>query len=63
MLNWFLLFFFFSQSDVKGIWNDVVNQKSEQKENVPPSPVLSNSSVDAEKVLLVLLGHNNFFFL
>ncbi|XP_077340399.1 LIM domain and actin-binding protein 1 isoform X3 [Lithobates pipiens] len=35
-------------NDVKGIWNDVVNQ-TEQKENVPPSPVLSNSSIDAEK--------------
>ncbi|XP_072259255.1 LIM domain and actin-binding protein 1 isoform X2 [Pyxicephalus adspersus] len=36
-------------NDVKAIWNDVINQKSEQKENVPPSPVLSNSSFDSEK--------------
>ncbi|KAM5181442.1 LIM domain and actin-binding protein 1 isoform 2-T2 [Mantella aurantiaca] len=35
-------------NDIKGIWNDM-NQKSEQKENVPPSPVLSNFSLDAEK--------------
>ncbi|XP_068123374.1 LIM domain and actin-binding protein 1 isoform X2 [Hyperolius riggenbachi] len=35
-------------NDVKGVWNDV-NQKSEQKENVPPSPVRSNYSVDSEK--------------
>ncbi|XP_075055213.1 LIM domain and actin-binding protein 1 isoform X2 [Mixophyes fleayi] len=36
-------------NDVKVVWNDVVNQKSEQKENVPPSPSRSNSSFDGEK--------------
>lgn len=36
-------------NDMKGICNDMINQTSEQKENVPPSPVLSNSSLDAEK--------------
>ncbi|KAM3933889.1 LIM domain and actin-binding protein 1 isoform 2-T2 [Leptodactylus fuscus] len=33
-------------NDVKVIWNDI---KSEQKENVPPSPARSSSSVESEK--------------
>ncbi|XP_071990631.1 LIM domain and actin-binding protein 1 isoform X1 [Engystomops pustulosus] len=32
--------------DMKAIWNDM---KSEQKENVPPSPARSSSSVESEK--------------
>ncbi|XP_063808085.1 LIM domain and actin-binding protein 1 isoform X2 [Pseudophryne corroboree] len=36
-------------NDTKVVWNDVVNQKSEQKENVPPSPVRSTSSFEGDK--------------
>ncbi|XP_075448035.1 LIM domain and actin-binding protein 1 isoform X2 [Ascaphus truei] len=37
-------------NDMKTVRNDVRNQKSEQKENVPPSPAGSVSSPDFEKI-------------
>ncbi|XP_053312259.1 LIM domain and actin-binding protein 1 isoform X2 [Spea bombifrons] len=36
-------------NDVKAVWNDVRNQNSEQKENVPPSPPRAGLAFEHEK--------------